>query len=78
MEGFSVHFVLRIAAKSTLGALLIPLFEQFLYDIRKQKHRTPILVKTGHVIGTYRSDQKALRPIHLKVVEIRTRRLADK
>src|SRR5215207_2929501 len=28
-RGFSVHFVLRIPAKSTIGALLVPLFGQF-------------------------------------------------
>ena len=29
-RGFSAHFILRLLAKSTLGALLVPLFGQFL------------------------------------------------
>jgi hypothetical protein len=30
---FSVHFAFRIPTKSTLGALLVPLFGQFQYGI---------------------------------------------
>jgi hypothetical protein len=58
----SIHFGLLIGAKSTLGALLIPLFGQFHGEVRRmhllklseKSRRCPKRALTGHQRGIFR------------------------
>ena len=74
-RGFSVYFTLRIAAKSTLGALLVPLFGQFQRDCMKslggddgvvlRRAKTPLFqpLSTSYT-GQIRARDVARPPFH--------------